>query len=578
MNSNQANTTANASDQSSGLHGWPLVATIIALFISLLMAAIDGSIVNTATPRIIADLDGFSLYSWLVTIYLLASTTSILIAGKLSDLFGRKWFLVGGVCIFLLGSMLAGTSQSMIELIIFRGVQGLGSGILQTMALVLVADIFPPKERARWLGLFSAVIIIASIVGPLAGGWITDHLGWRWIFYINIPLGACALALTLAWLPSIVSPEIAALTTQEKLRRIDFVGALTITVGTICLLLGLTEGSGVYGWTSPLVLGLFMVTVVMVILFCYVETRVQDPILPFDMFRSQTFSAGAVLSLLLGMVLFGIVVYLPLFLQAVQGKSPTSSGALMTPLTFTIAVLSLVTGNFVAKLGRYQIFAIIGAIVLAVGGFLLTLLTPATTSFELTLTVFLIGIGLGALLPLINVAAQNALPRQRLGVGTSAVTFLRSMGSTVATAVLGTIVNIVSSAEIDNHIPVSAHQFSASFLKAATDKQVLTNVSYRQKIVQQGIAETVRANPVPAGPQHGSAIAALTQQTTVLLNHLFEVVRQAVASGIHDAFVCVFCICLLVLIVTLFLKDIPASQGKKTTSQTQEVQNIVSQN
>ncbi len=562
MNTSDVSTVEVTDDAPYRLRGWTLTAIILALFMSLLMAALDGTIVDTATPRIIGDLHGFSLYSWLVTVYLLTSTTIIPLAGKLSDLLGRKWFLIGGVLIFLIGSILAGTSQSMIQLIVFRGVQGLGSGILQTLALILIAEIFPPNERARWIGLFSAVIILASVIGPLAGGWITDNLGWRWIFYINIPLGLCALIMFLIWLPTTFSPGTAPRRSSwEMLRQIDLIGAVTIVVGTICLLLGLTWGGELYAWNSLQVIGLFVGATVSFLLFFYVESHVQDPILPLDLFKSQVFSAGALLSLLLGMVLFAIIVYLPLFMQAVQGQSPTSSGAIMTPLTFTIAVLSIITGSIVSKLGRYQLISVVGAIILGAGVFFVTQMNAATSSLEITRNVFLIGIGLGILLPLVNVATQNVLPKNRLGVGTSAVTFLRSMGSTIATAVLGTIVNAVSSSEITLHLPVASHRFSDAFLKSATDKQVLTNATYRHAIVQQGVSITVKAADVPPGPQHDSTITALTQQTTLLLRHLFEIVRQALDIGIHQAFVVAFCLCLVILVVTLFLKDTPTLRG-----------------
>ncbi len=561
MNISHAETTETSvtSEPHYPLHGRALAAVIIALFLTLLMAALDGSIVDTATPRVIADLHGFSLYSWLVTIYLLASTTTIPLVGKLSDLFGRKWFLISGVLIFLFGSILAGTAQTMVQLIIFRGVQGLGSGILQTLALVLIADLFPPKERARWIGVFSAVIILASVIGPLAGGWITDHLGWRWIFYINIPLGLCALIMLVVWLPANLTASTTTQNSWERLRHIDIIGALTIVIGTICLLLGLTLGGQSYAWTSLLVIGLFVAATLMFLLFFYVESHVQDPIVPLDLFKSQVFSAGAMLSLLLGMVLFGIIVYLPLFMQAVQGRSPTSSGAIMTPLTFTIALLSILTGSIVSRIGRYQIIALIGAVVLTVGAFLMTVMNSATSSLEISRNVFLIGIGLGMLLPLVNVATQNSLAQSRMGVGTGAITFLRSMGSTLATAVLGTIVNTVSASEISAHLPTAAHRFSQTYLKAATDKQVLTGARYRHTIMQQGIADSVKAAHVALGPQHDATIAALTQQTTSLLNQLFEVVRQALASGIHQALVVVFCLCLVVILTTIFLKDSPTS-------------------
>ncbi len=562
MNTSQTSIDEGSDEAQYRLRGLPLAGVVAALFLALLMAALDGTIVDTATPRIIGDLHGFSLYSWLVTIYLLASTTTIPLVGKLSDLLGRKWFLIGGVVVFLIGSILAGTSQTMVQLIIFRGVQGLGSGILQTLALVLIADLFPPKDRARWLGTFSAVIILASIIGPLVGGWITDHFGWRWIFYINIPLGLSALIMFIVWLPTTLSAGTPARLSWTTLRQIDGAGAITIVGGTICLLLGLTWGGQTYPWTSPLIIGLFVATVLLFLLFFYIETHVQEPILPLDLFKNQVFSAGALLSLLLGMVLFSIIVYLPLFVQAVQGQSPTSSGAIMTPLTFTIAILSIITGAVVSKLGRYQIIAIVGAVILAGGVFLMTRLNATTSSLEITFNVFLIGVGLGILMPLVNVATQNVLPKNRLGVGTGAVSFLRSMGSTVATAVLGTIVNTISQREINSRLPSTAHRFPDAYLRAATEKQVLTSATYRHSIIQQGISSTVKTAHIPAGPQHGSTIASLTQQTTSLLNHLFEVVRQALAIGIHQAFVVAFCLCLAIVVITLFLKDTQMTQSK----------------
>ena len=563
MNTSQTSTAEGIDDTPYSLRGLPLVGVVVALFLALLMAALDGTIVDTATPRIIGDLHGFSLYSWLVTVYLLASTTTIPLAGKLSDLLGRKWFLIGGVIVFLIGSALAGTSQTMVQLIIFRGVQGLGSGVLQTLALVLIADLFPPKERARWLGTFSAVIILASIIGPLAGGWITDHLGWRWIFYINIPLGLSALILFIVWLPTTLSMGTPLQLSWATLRQIDVAGAATIVVGTICLLLGLTWGGQTYPWTSSLIIGLFVATVLLFLLFFYVETHVQEPILPLDLFKSQVFSAGALLSLLLGMVLFSIIVYLPLFVQAVQGQSPTSSGAIMTPLTFTIAILSIITGSVVSKIGRYQIIAIVGAIILAGGVFLMTQLNATTSSLEITLDVFLIGVGLGILMPLVNVATQNVLPKNRLGVGTGAVTFLRSTGSTMATAVLGTIVSTISQGEINVHLSAAAHRFPDAYLRAATEKQILTSAAYRHTIVQQGISIAVKQANVPVGSQHNTLVSSITQHTMLLLNAVFEVVRRALEMGIHQSFQVAFYLCLVIIGVTLFLKDTPTTQGEE---------------
>jgi EmrB/QacA subfamily drug resistance transporter len=543
----EATSNVQEDSQERKLHGWALTSVLIALFLTMLMSALDITIVDTAIPRIIGDLHGFNLYSWLITIYLLASTISIPIIGKLSDQFGRKWFMVGSVACFLIGSSLAGTSQTMVQLIIFRGLQGIGAGSLQTLIFTLIADIFSPRERARWLGAFGAIFALASVIGPTTGGWITDNLSWRWVFYINIPIGLLALLALVVWLPSSISTATTTVRGWAAFRRVDITGALMIAAGTICLLLFLSLGGQVYAWDSPLVIALGAGVIVFFALFFFVESRVHEPILPLSLFRSQVFTIGALLTLMQGMAFFGVIVYMPLFIQGVMGQSATSSGAVITPVSISMAAFSTLAGFIIAKLGRYQILAICGGVVLAVGIFLLTLLSVSVTLFTLIFTMIIVGIGLGTMMPVLNVATQNSLPKSQLGAGTGAVTFLRTMGSTLATAVLGTIVTTTYRQYITDHLPGSAKTLPPSLLKAATDQQVLTNAEYRNALLQQG--------------------ATLEAQGRALLNQIIAVVRDALYTGIHEAFLISFFLCLVIIGLAFLLKDTPLDPQKAKPAQ-----------
>ena len=334
-----------ASGNGRRIHGVALISVLTALMLTLLLEALDQTIVGTALPKIVGYLHGFDRYTWVVTAYLLASTTMVPIVGKLSDQFGRKWFFVAGVIVFLTGSVLSGASQSMSQLIAFRALQGLGAGTGIALVFTVVGDIFPPAERARWQGIFGAVYGFSSVVGPTAGGWLTDHgplLGhfvtnatrWRWVFYVNLPIGLVALAALLIYLPRNISVRSTRFQGMAAIKRIDFLGAALASVATICLLLGLTWGSDqTYTWGSAHVVGTLVAAAVLYIAFFFVERRAVEPILPLDLFRNQVFTSAAVLSLMTGAVLLSLAIYLPLFLQGVLRESATNSGVVITPLT-----------------------------------------------------------------------------------------------------------------------------------------------------------------------------------------------------------------------------------------------------
>lgn len=575
------------------LRGAALASVLAALMLTLFLSALDQTIVNTALPRILGELHGFDRYIWPVTAYLLASTTVIPIVGKLGDQFGRKWFLIVGVAVFLTGSALSGASQSINQLIIFRGLQGLGAGVLMSQVFTIIGDIFVPAERARWQGLFAGVFALASVVGPTAGGFITDNASWRWVFYINLPIGAVALFLLVTRLPGNLSVRTGSYRGWAAIRRIDFLGAFAAAGFTVCLLLGLTWGGQTYAWNSTQVVSVLIGSVCFLVLFFIVERFIaSEPVLPLDLFRNRVFAAGALLSLTVGMALFAVIFYLPLFIQGVLGQTATSSGAVITPLTLTLAIGAILVGQVISRLGRYQAVSIIGAFILGGGVFLLTQLGAGSALGEVTRDMIVVGIGIGMLQPVLTLAVQNAIPRNRLGVGTGAVTYLRSMGSTLGVAIIGAIESNVLTSELAHRLPATAAQVPSAVLSRATDPTFLIQPGAKDALVNnvtqvavdrattQAVAQAIAAADaaLPPGPARDKMLVAIAQQTKAtvttqvtgqvhdLFAQIFEATRQALAVGIQHAFVGGLIICGVIVVVTFFLKDVPLVQRAPAAS------------
>jgi EmrB/QacA subfamily drug resistance transporter len=449
------------------LRGFALVSVMIALMLTLLLEALDQTIVGTAMPRIIARLHGLDRYSWVVTAYILASMTMIPIVGKLSDQFGRKWFLLCGTLLFLLGSILAGASQSMDQLIVFRGLQGLGAGIGMALVATVIGDLFPPEERAKWMSLFGIVYGVSNLVGPTLGGWLAEHgplLGslvtdatrWRWVFYINLPVGLIAVAALLTFLPANLSGNASARISSALLRRIDLPGAILCAAATICLMLGLTWGGDqIYAWTSMQVLGMLAAGILLFAVFLFAERKALEPVLPLDLFRNQIFSVGALLSLLQMMVLLGFSLYLPLFFQGVLAVSPTSAGLVMTPFSMSMVLGAVLGSVAINRLKRYRIIAIGSALLMSAGALLIALMTPTTSLLPAILFMVLAGTGTGTFFTLPMVAVQNAVPESRLGVSTAGLRYLGQLGATLGIAVVGTAVTSAISGNRMSHLPTS---------------------------------------------------------------------------------------------------------------------------
>jgi EmrB/QacA subfamily drug resistance transporter len=400
------------------------------LMIGMLLAMLDNMIVGTALPTIVGDLGGLNHFSWVITAYTLFSAVSTPIWGKLSDLYGRKGMMMASIVVFLAASALAGTAQSMTELIAFRGLQGLGSGGLMVGAMAIMAEMVPPRQRGKIQGLFAAVMPVAMVGGPLLGGFITDNLDWRWAFYVNLPLGLIALAVIgfSVKLPKRTSKAI-----------IDYWGAALMTLGVASLVLFATWGGTTYAWGSWQIIGLGVVTVAALSAFVWVEQRVAEPLLPLRLFKNRNFTVASVLAFMSGFAMFGAIGFLPQYQQIVQGASATNSGLLLLPLMAGALVVSTVAGLVTSRTGHYRSFPIIGMAVMGVGALMLSQLGLTTSSFTSSVGILVLGAGLGFLMGTTNLIAQNSVGMRDLGVATSTATFARSIGGSLGVAVLGSI-------------------------------------------------------------------------------------------------------------------------------------------
>src|SRR5438876_7425194 len=409
-----------------------ILAIYSGLMVALLLAALDQTIVATARPKAVSELGGITQCPWVFNAYMLGSTVTVPLYGKPGDVHGRKPLFIVAIVIFLVGSALCGAAQNMWELVIFRAVQGVGAGGLFPLTLAMVGMIVPPRDRGRYQGLIGSVFAGASIIGPLIGGFIVDNASWRWIFYVNLPVGGLALAVILVTMPR--RP-----TRQEH--SIDWLGAAVLAAGTTALLLGLVWGGNEYPWGSPAVVGALLAAAILIAAFGLIERRVVEPIIPFDLLRNQTVASSVACMALVGAAMFGTISFVPLFVQGVIGTSATSSGVVLTPLLLGAVTTSFISGQIGSRTGRYRPNTLIGPVVLGIGLLLLSRMGVHTTNGEAARNMLIAGIGLGMMMQIFVLSVQNSVPRRSMGTATALTQFSRSIGATLGVTLMGVIVN-----------------------------------------------------------------------------------------------------------------------------------------
>ncbi len=509
----QPNSAQLLDDRTKGLI---LLGTMLGLFLS----ALDQTIVATALPRIVRDLNGLSLYAWATTAYLLTSTATVPIYGKLSDIYGRRPILVFGIVVFLLGSVLCGLAGieawggalggGMLQLVIFRAVQGIGAGAFASTAFSIIADLYPPQQQAKYQGILGAVYGLSSVIGPLLGGFLTDFVSWRWVFYVNIPIGLVALALILSKMPVL---------TSSKPARVDVLGAALIVVLTVPLLLAFTWGAdGSYGWASPTLLGLFALLALALVALLIVEAWHESPILPLKLFKNPTFAWAVTARFFVGAVFLGALLFLSLYLVNVQGVSATQAGTAVIPLTFGLIVGALSAGNLASKLGAYKSL-IVGGVMLIVLGFVLLSSLSATTPYWLVvLYMIVLGLGFGPVLPLYTLALQTSAQPSEIGVATATGQFFQSMGGTIGTAIFGAVLSATLTAGLKTDVaPLIASAPNAIRAELSSLTQPGADASRELGVI------VAQSKDKPADPTLGAVVLALRSSFAAAVSKVYLV-------------------------------------------------------
>jgi EmrB/QacA subfamily drug resistance transporter len=508
-----------ATQESGYLSHRQILVVLGGLMAGMFLAALDMSIVGTALPRVVSDLGGLNEMSWVVTAYLLTSTASTPLWGKISDLYGRRLIFQGAIVTFLIGSLFSGSAQNMTELISSRAIQGLGGGGLMALALAVIGDIIPPRERGRYQGYFAAVFGTSSVLGPVLGGFFTDGPGWRWIFFINVPIGLVALAVTSAALK---------IPTVRREHTIDYLGAASVVTAVTSLLLFTAWSGPDLGWFSTTSVTLLALGAVFAVLFVFVELRAAEPIIPMELFAERTFSIASIFVFIIGVAMFGSLVFMPLYLQVVDGMGPTQSGLALLPMVVGLFSTSISSGQIMSRTGRYRPFPILGAATVTVSMLLLSRLNVGTPYWQAALVMWLLGAGLGFTMQVMVTVVQNSVSRRHMGTATSSVMFFRSMGGAFGAALFGAIMT----SRLTHYLPTAA--------RSGAGGDITNNVQKIQSL---------------PGPEHSVIVTAFN-------------------SALSDVFLVAVPIVLIALAVSFFLPEKPLRAREVPTDPTRAAADV----
>ncbi|MFD2170472.1 MDR family MFS transporter [Tumebacillus lipolyticus] len=512
------------------------VIVMIALMASMFFAAINQTLVSSAMPRIIAMLDGMEYYSWVITIYMLTSTVATVLVGKLSDIYGRKPFLLFGIVIFMLGALLTGLSTNIFQMITYRGIQGLGGGVLMSVTTMAVGDLFMPRERAKWTGLMMAIFGFSSVIGPTLGGVMIDHMEWKWLFWTFLPLGIVAFAMIWRMFPK--TPRVPA-------ESIDYWGSLFLSLAIIALLLGFSWGGSKYAWDSIEILGLFGAAVLFTIILILIERKVKSPVLPLSLFKNWIVTNSNLVGFIMNAGMMGAMVYLPFFVQGVKGLSPTQSGFVNMPMSITMIVLSSLVGRWMSKTGKYKRYAIAGIFVMIIGMLMMVFMDSIGMAIA-SMCVFGLGLGLG--MPVFTLVAQNAVPLNQLGVVTASATLFRNLGGTIGIAVFGSIMNSTLKRNLEEKL-ASGEGVDLSKLDPQQAEQMSAFLN-PQILLDQPKLKTIEAS-LPDGFQTYFA-------------QMMDMLRSVLSDTLSTVFLSGAGLLVAALLLVFFLKEIPLRSAEKS--------------
>lgn len=494
---------------------------LIGIMASLLLSSMDSTVVSTSMKKIIESIGGMNKYSWPFTMYVLCSTLAIVVCGGLSDIYGHKPLIISGIVIFLAGSMLCGMSQNIFQLICFRGIQGIGGGVIVSCVFTIVADLFAPAERGKYTGIVTSMYGLSSIIGPLAGGFVTDHIGWRWIFYMNIPLGLIALAILIYAMPSFHSVGIK--------KSVDYAGIVSILLMLIPMLLSLSMGGNDFAWNSVPCIGMFVFSAIMLIVFISIEKKASNPIIPLEFFKDRAITGSFMIAFFSQVLMFSAIMYLPYFVQGIIGSTATTSGLVTVPMMLGLLVASNIIGNLISKYGKAKLFSSLAFVVMALGAYLLSTMYLKTTNSQAVCFMIVLGFGVGMSMPIANVNAQNAAPIQKIGSVTSAVMFFRNMGGTVGSAILGAIMTNSLNSGFKN---LNMQYLPAAVRNLMTNPQIISN------------ADTIKG--------------IRTHVPNMYIGYFDKIylqAKQVLANSIHDVFLFTVVVALVGLVCTFILRD-----------------------